>query len=91
MICFRHLHCPKGLDSENRDRRAELVLLHTVASPFCRDGERASRRFQGLTAKFSASFGEQCEKSSQDPVAAWLGILSQSGREDQPDRPDFSV
>ena len=28
---FRHLLWPKKLDSENRDRRAELVLMHRVS------------------------------------------------------------
>ena len=49
MICFRHLLWPKGLDSENRDRRSELVLMHRVASLFCPDGDMASRRLWGLT------------------------------------------
>ena len=38
MVCFGHLHWPKVLDTENRNRRAELVLMHRVASPFCRHG-----------------------------------------------------
>ena len=57
-VCFRRLHWPKGLHSENRVRRAELQLLHRVASPLCRDGEMASRRLWGLTAKVFGKLGE---------------------------------
>ena len=51
----------------------------------------ASRRWWGLTVKVFGKLGEQFDKSSQDPVAAWLGFLSQSGQEDLPGRLDFSV
>ena len=51
----------------------------------------ASRRWWGLTSMVFGKLGEQFDKSSQDPVAAWLGILSHSGQEDLPGRLDFSV
>ena len=55
--------------------------MHRVASPFSRH-EMASRRLWGLTAKGFGKLGEQCDKSSQDPVTPWLGSLSQSGQEE---------
>ena len=36
----------------------------------------ANRRLWRLSAKVLGKLGEQFEKSSQDPVAAWLGVLS---------------
>lgn len=58
-------------------RRAELVLLtEGKTSPLFRDGGVASRRLWRLSAKVLGKLGEQFEKSSQDPVAAWLDILS---------------
>ena len=60
-------------------RRAELVLLtEGKTSPPFREGGVASRRLWRLSAKVLGKHGEQFEKSSQQPVAAWLDILSRT-------------
>ena len=76
MVCSWHFHWPRRTLRTGK-RRAELVLLtESKTSPLFRDGGLASRRLWRLSAKVLGKLGEELEKSSQDPVAAWLGILS---------------
>ena len=45
---LQDLHWLKGLDSKNRDRRTEPVLLHKVASPNSRDGHSQTHLIRSI-------------------------------------------
>ena len=72
-----------------------LSCLSELDQETLRDSRRSGGKNKSasptLIAKVFGKLGEQFEKSSQDRVAAWLGILSQSGQDDFSSRPDFSV